>query len=210
MISSDAAAGTVVLFDWNGTVVLDADRAARSLNGVLIARGITPLGPAAFRREFHLPMADMFDRLGASDTAAAEIEWNTAMAAESTSVREGTAALRHLREAGIRLGVVSAAFESSVRADMKALDLDGLWDSVDAPAIDKIDVLRSRRGDEPRAYYLGDTVYDMRSARAAGFTPVGVDRGYTDAGLLRDAGAELMLASFDELRALIEVTAAVR
>ena len=94
MISFDASAGAAVLFDWNGTVVLDADRAARSLNGVLEARDIVPLDAVAFRREFHLPMADMFGRLGIDDIDAAESDWNAAMTAGTTVARDGSAARR--------------------------------------------------------------------------------------------------------------------
>ena len=75
--------------------------------------------------------------------------------------------------------------------------------SVDAPAPDKIAVLRARRGNETHAYYFGDTVYDMQSARAAGYTPIAVDRGYTDTGILRQAGATAVLTTFDELPSVL-------
>ncbi|WAA67519.1 HAD family hydrolase [Microbacterium oxydans] len=194
---------TTVLFDWNGTVVLDTDRAHDALNDVLTCRGLPTLDTAAFRREFHLPMADMFRRLGVEDTASAEIDWNTSIAAAPTLARDGAAALHRLRADGMRLGVVSAASEAAVRSDMAALRLGGLWDSVDAPASDKLEVLRARRGAERAAYYVGDTVYDMRCAVAAGFIPLAVDRGYTDAAALVDAGARAVLSSFDELPEVI-------
>ena len=120
-----------------------------------------------------------------------------------TAAREGTDTLRALALAGTRLGVVSAAAAGSVHTDMNALGLDDIWDSVDAPAPDKIAVLRARRGNETHAYYFGDTVYDMQSARAAGYTPIAVDRGYTDTGILRQAGATAVLTTFDELPSLL-------
>ena len=193
----------VVLFDWNGTVVLDADRAQGSLNSVLHRRGLPRLDADGFAREFHLPMRHMFERLGASDTAAAEREWNHEMTAKTTAAREGTDTLRALALAGTRLGVVSAAAAGSVHTDMNALGLDDIWDSVDAPAPDKIAVLRARRGNETHAYYFGDTVYDMQSARPAGYTPTAVDRGYTDTGILRQAGATAVLTTFDELPSVL-------
>ena len=111
--------------------------------------------------------------------------------------------VRALALAGTRLGVVSAAAAGSVHTDMNALGLDDIWDSVDAPAPDKIAVLRARRGNETHAYYFGDTVYDMQSARAAGYTPIAVDRGYTDTGILRQAGATAVLTTFDELPSVL-------
>lgn len=209
MTASGAGASSTVLFDWNGTVVLDEDRAMRALNRVLIDRGLAPLDVVGFHREFHLPMIDMFRRLGVDDVCVAEAEWNAEMAAESTVAREGTDALRLLHAAGVRLGVVSAASDTAVRADMTALELGGLWHSVDAPATDKLDTLRSRRGVEKHAFYVGDTAYDMRCALDAGFTPIGVDRGYTDVDSLMAAGAAAIISSFDELPRLTRAVEAM-
>ncbi|RLP83051.1 HAD family hydrolase [Mycetocola lacteus] len=199
--------GTTVLFDWNGTVVLDAERARDALNRVLASHGLAALDVQGFSREFHLPMAAMFDRLGIPESAPAERAWNSHMAAAETSAREGVSALRSLHAEGIRLGVISAAFEHAVRSDMVALDLLGLWESVDAPATDKLAVLKGRRGLEETAYYVGDTAYDMRCALAAGFIPVGVDRGYTHTAALIEAGAKRIISSFEELPAIIGATA---
>lgn len=194
---------TVILFDWNGTVVLDADRARHALNDVLTRRDLPTLDPAAFRREFHLPMSEMFDRLDVTDGAAAETEWNNIIAQHPTTAREGIETLRGLQSSGVRLGVVSAAFSHAVHADIDGLGLDGFWDSVDAPATDKLTTLRRRRGAEPQAIYLGDTPYDMGCAIAAGYTPVGVDRGYIPVDELTAAGATAIITTFDELPALL-------
>lgn len=197
------AASTVVLFDWNGTVVLDAERARAALNKVLANRGLGVLDATRFSREFHLPMSDMFARLGVEDTDAAEREWNAHMRSVSTTARDGIEALRRLQSAGVRLGVVSAADRSAVGTDIDLLGMTGLWDSVDAPAADKLRVLSERRGDEVQAYYLGDTEYDMRCAVSSGYVPIAVSGGYTDAGLLREAGAAHILGSFSELEQLL-------
>lgn len=194
---------TAVLFDWNGTVVLDRERARDALNQVLVSRGLPALDGPAFAREFRLPMAEMFAGLGVVDVGAAEDGWNDAMAAGDTDARDGLGALWGLRDSGVRLGVVSAAYDSSVRADIRSLDLDGLWDSVDAPATDKLAVLRARRGDAAVAVYVGDTAYDMECAVAAGYVPVAVSGGYSDVEVLRAAGAVHVLDSFAELEALL-------
>ena len=50
---------------------------------------------------------------------------------------------------------------------------------------------------------IGDTSYDMAMAKAAGVHPIGVAWGYHEHAALRDAGAETIVASFDELVALL-------
>lgn len=195
-----------VLFDWNGTVVLDRERARDALNQVLTARGLDDLDDTGFGREFRLPMADMFQRLGVTDVEAGEIAWNEAMAAGAADARDGVTTLWALREAGVRLGVVSAAFDLSVRADIASLEMDGLWDSVDAPAADKLAVLRARRGDEDVVVYVGDTAYDMQCAAAVGYLPVAVSGGYSDVEVLRAAGAARVIDSFAELETLVQAS----
>jgi phosphoglycolate phosphatase-like HAD superfamily hydrolase len=195
--------GTVVLLDWNGTVVLDKNRARASLNQVLRDRELPVLTLAGFEHEFHLPMRDMFNRLGVPDAADAEDEWNRAMTTARAAGREGLESLRTLARQGTRLGVVSAASAESVQFDMDALGLAGIWDSIDAPAPDKIATLTARRGTEDRAYYLGDTPYDMTCALRTGYIPVAVHHGYARADALQAAGAQLMIENFTELEALV-------
>jgi phosphoglycolate phosphatase len=194
---------TLILFDWNGTVVLDTERARNALNGVLTARDLAPLDLVGFGREFHLPMAQMFRRLGAIDAVDAEAEWNAAMVAIQAPMRDGGDVLPALRDLGVRLGVVSAADATSVRADLKRLQLEDLWHTVDTSVHDKLTVLRQRRGVEEVALYVGDTEYDMRCAREAGYVAVAVSDGYRPVGALRDAGANHVVASLAELLPLV-------
>ena len=46
---------------------------------------------------------------------------------------------------------------------------------------------------------IGDTMHDMRMARAAGVAAIGVAWGYHERAELRKAGADVVLESFDEL-----------
>ncbi|MEE4276104.1 MAG: HAD hydrolase-like protein [Thermoleophilia bacterium] len=52
--------------------------------------------------------------------------------------------------------------------------------------------------------FVADTAGDMREARAAGATPIGVGWGWHDAGHLRAAGADRVVASPEELLELLE------
>jgi phosphoglycolate phosphatase len=50
---------------------------------------------------------------------------------------------------------------------------------------------------------IGDSTFDMLMARAAGVRPVGVSWGYHPVAALEEAGAESVIASYGELRALL-------
>lgn len=55
-----------------------------------------------------------------------------------------------------------------------------------------------------RTAMVGDTVHDMRMARAAGVKAVGVAWGYHEAADLREAGADVVVREFSELGARID------
>jgi phosphoglycolate phosphatase len=118
--------------------------------------------------------------------------------------REGLDSLRSLAQRGTRLGIVSAASAESVQFDIDVLGLAAIWDSIDASTSDKVKTLAERRGTEARAYFLGDTPYDIKCALRTGYIPVAVHHGYARADALREAGAQLVIYSFSELEALID------
>jgi phosphoglycolate phosphatase len=89
----------LLLFDWNGTLVLDTDRARDATNVVLRARGLPSLSRDEFAGRFLLPMAAMFRTLGIgpSDVDGAEAEWNAAAAEVPALPRAGLADPRPAR-----------------------------------------------------------------------------------------------------------------
>ncbi|TFD24039.1 HAD family hydrolase [Cryobacterium lyxosi] len=200
---------TMVMFDWNGTVVLDADRARASLNSVLEARDLGALDTDEFSRKFRLPMKNMFRDLGVHslDLAVAEAEWNHHMTQTTTRLRAGTnAALLALSEAGAWLGVVSAASATAVQFDQRSLSVLPVLDVVDAEVADKVAQLVLHRARRTHAFYIGDTEYDMVAASAAEYIPIGVSGGYSSEQVLRKAGAAHIVGSLGEIMALVAHT----
>jgi phosphoglycolate phosphatase len=201
-----AAADTMVLFDWNGTVVLDGDRARDALNAVLGRRGLGLLDEVQFANRFRLPMGEMFEELGVATGAllTAEAEWNAHMASETTRLRAGAVdALDRLAADGAWLGVVSAAALEAVDFDRASLGVPEVWRSVEAPVVDKVAALAAHRHERERAFYVGDTAYDMRSAIEAGYVPIGVAGGYAPVDVLHAAGARHVIEDLGELLALV-------
>lgn len=87
-------------------------------------------------------------------------------------------ALARLRAGGVRLGIVTSKLRESALEGMRLCDLDPDWfetivtaDDPVAPKPDPAPVLRalSNLDEEPGgAVFVGDTVWDLRSGRAAG------------------------------------------
>ena len=53
-----------VIWDFNGTLVDDVDLALRSINTMLVRRGLAPASRDVYRRAFGFPLADYYRRLG--------------------------------------------------------------------------------------------------------------------------------------------------
>lgn len=200
----------MVLFDWNGTIVVDADHARAALNLVLGRRGLPAFGEAEFSMRFRLPFSELLGRLGieADDRPAAEEEWNTELSTMRTRLCPGAPeCLVSLAQDGAWLGVLSASSAAAVRFDQRSLAVPPVFHMVDASIDDKFEALLRHRPTRTRAYYVGDSADDMRCASAADYIAVGVSPGFADesARLLRAAGAAHVISSLDELVGLIQV-----
>lgn len=178
----------LVLFDWNGTVMNDVARAVDAANQALERFGMV-LSEEEFQSGFTLPLLDWFSDLGVPEeyTAEAAAQWNRSMEVEAAAREFAPETITALRDQGVITGVVTAAAPGSVREDLRANGLDGLFDLVYTDVENKVECLRSLRHLGEPALYVGDTAYDINSARAAGYTTVSIGGGYQHATILAGA-----------------------
>jgi phosphoglycolate phosphatase len=72
-----------------------------------------------------------------------------------------------------------------------------------AIAIERAARIIGAKPDRKNVFLVGDTVRDIKAARATGVVPVGVATGPDDAEKLRAAGATIVLESFEQPAALL-------
>ena len=134
-------------------------------------------------------------------------------AAKLTSLTPGALdALRALKEDGLKLGIFTLNGRLSVDYVLNRLQLKQFFDSIitrdEAPAL-KPDpahlnaVLKELRVRPEETAVVGDTVRDMKSARALGALAIGITTGLADEKALRRAGAEHIIDALTELPQLI-------
>ena len=106
-----------------------------------------------------------------------------------------------------RLVVVSSNTAAVVEAFLRRYDIRGVAEIAGAEAgqskVDKIRALLGRFPGDEAVWYVGDTAGDMREARLAGVTPVGVAWGWHDPERLEAAGAERVAATPADLLAIV-------
>lgn len=209
----------VVLFDLDG--VLADSRAAISgcMNAALAASGLPERPAADLYRYIGPPLPLAFAELAGadpdSDTVAALVtgyraRYATASLTETVVTPGIATALGALQRAGRRLGVATSKARPFAEPLLEALGLRPYFEVVAGPALDTppedktTTVGRALRALGASAgAMVGDRSFDMVAARAHGLRAIGVGWGIGSRAELLAAGAELIVATPDELPAAI-------
>jgi HAD superfamily hydrolase (TIGR01509 family) len=121
------------------------------------------------------------------------------------------AALAMLDRADVTWAIATSSRPEQVAASVGSLGLDHEPRIVDGssvkhakPAPDLLLLAADRLGLDPAGlWYVGDSTWDMRAARAAAMLPIGVLAGAAvDREALADAGAEIVWSTLDDLLTL--------
>lgn len=211
----------LVLIDVDGTLVDSVPDLAYCVDEMMRALALPPHGEARVRdwvgngveRLVRRALVGQLD--GEPDQALFEKAYPIFLAlyAENTSkrsclypgVREG---LDYLRAEGFALGCVTnkaAQFTLPLLKDLGVFDDFGIVVAGDTLAKKKPDPLpllhvAAHFGVEPqRSLMLGDSISDVKAARAAGFSICCVSYGYNHGVDIRGAGPDVVIDSFAEL-----------
>jgi phosphoglycolate phosphatase-like HAD superfamily hydrolase len=202
------ASSRVVAFDWNGTLVNDAERMRRCLAPVLAAYGLPVLDRAGFAARFTLPLDGFLAELGVPGHArsAALRGWEVGIAAEGAPLQPAAAdVLERLRGMGARVGIVSAIGTDPLLADIARSGLHGAFDFTIAAAVSKRDALLGLlTGGREELTYVGDTEFDIAEAHAAGARAIAFSGGYRSRLALESAGPDHIVGRLAELPGLLQ------
>ncbi len=192
-----------IVFDWNGTILDDAERTLAALNAVLADLDRDQLDDPAFRRAFGLPLETMLADLGLlrDEIDPAVAAWYEGIETREAPLSPGAAeTINALWERGRPAGIISAASATSVERDASRLGIRDKLAFLRPEAASKEAALRDVIAADRSLVYVGDSEYDMTEAIAAGAIPVGYAGGYRPAEALLAAGA---IAVVGDLRALL-------
>lgn len=212
----------MVGFDLDGTLVDTVPDLASAANHALASVGRPPLAEAEVRgivgggTRHMLGLA--LEKTGGRDDALLDLALPRLLAfygahiADASRVYDGVAdSLRLLRARGARLAVVTNKLGALSRQLLAALDLLPLVDVViggDEVARQKpdrapMDAMIERLGIGGRAAFVGDSIYDITAAHAAGLPAVVVSFGYRDRPV-EMLGADAVIDRFSDLVPVLE------
>jgi HAD superfamily hydrolase (TIGR01509 family) len=120
--------------------------------------------------------------------------------------------LQALDAMGLRWAIATSSRPEQVGKSIESLNLprpptiiDGSRVEHAKPAPDLLLFAARELGIEPsHAWYVGDSIWDMQAARAAGMTPVGVASGSATTDELAGAGASLTIDNLNQVLPMIK------
>jgi phosphoglycolate phosphatase len=190
-------------YDWHGMAVPPRE-AVLSIVGLSLPEAFETLG----KDHADFPVATMVERYKAAFHVMRDGEKHL----EPLYPGAAAAIVSLARRDDVLLGIATGKSQRGVRA---VLGLHGLLDhfttiktAEDAPSKPNpgmvLDAMREAGVAPKDTVVVGDTVYDIAMARAAGATAVGVTWGYHPGAALEQAGAYAVIDRFESLGTLLD------
>ncbi len=205
-----------VLFDWNGTLLADLERAYAGWMACFALLGVPKISLAQFRRTYRLPWQAFYRDHGVSAARRRPLErqLNATYRAHQRGVRltPGVPTLVHwLRRRGMVLGILSDDPRREIVAHLRRAGLRHAFAFIGtseryAPKPSPAGVrvfLRRTRLKPNEVLFAGDLADDIRAGRAAGVRTVAYLTGWQDAATLRRSRPDYSILHLDDLRTLV-------
>lgn len=209
------------LFDIDGTLVDTVELIVRALDHTFRKHLGVQISRDELRRTIGLPLHQqvrLFDHLvdfvpDHRAMEADEIAYYESHAHLERVIPEAVEALREAKRAGWRIGLVTSKNRQELDTFLPRLNVDGWVDAVVSssdvarpkPAPDPVLVALHRLGVLPEeAVFVGDTVYDIDCARAAGVRVIAVGWGAHPAQMLRARQPDWWVEEPAQLRELVQ------
>ena len=207
-----------VIWDWNGTLVDDADACVEALNRIGKPRGMPAVTPGEYRRLFGFPVRAYYERLGFDftvedwDSVSREYHRHYRETSRASPLRsDAVPALDALRAAGIAMSVLSAAEIGILERMIGERGIRGYFARLaglsDLYAHSKLDIGRDLvRGSGIAAaatLVVGDTTHDHEVAAELGCACALVAGGHQSEERLRRCGCLVVGNLSDLVRRLV-------
>ena len=210
---------TTILFDLDGTIIDSIRLIIDSYHHTLAAHGLPPRTDDDWLRGIGTPLRVQFaewkDSPGIEAMIATYREYNLKNHDSCVVPYPGVAdAVRAIRAAGLQTGLVTSKNRNGALLGLRLCELEPLMDVIigaddvvnPKPHGEPVELAMQRLGANPAAtVYVGDSIHDMHSGRAAGARTAGVLWGPFSRGDLEPAAPDFWLERPADLLRLLEV-----
>lgn len=198
--------------DWNGTLLNDTAVWEKVMREVFLSQGKTP--PAITEFFYEAECSDYITPYRKRGITASREELNEiykqAYQKRIKKLRlfpKVKKTLKHLKKKGVRLFIVSAQLEELALPFVEKFGIADLFEEIHFHTINKtetlINIINKLTLNTKECFFVGDTPSDIRSAKKAGITAIAFLGGYIPEDLLKSAGADFFIESFNEITSIV-------
>lgn len=209
---------SLVVWDWNGTLLDDVDANLRTANRMLTTRGLKPISSKdKYRSLFCFPVVNFYNKVGfdlanedfgkiAEEYVSTYTEEN-----ESSALFSGAReTLKKLKDANVRQVIVSATEHERLRVEVASHGVADLFEDIlgvgDNYGNSKTTVAKAFAerccADPSEILFVGDTCHDSEVAEACGCDCVLVSGGHVSAENLQKSG-RFVLSDISEVAGIV-------
>jgi len=196
-----------VIWDWNGTLLDDAQACAAAINMMLERRSLPGVTLRQYREIFDFPVRNYYLKLGFDfskdqwDDVAVEYHKAYAITSASSPLRKGTrAALDALKAGGIGISVLSACEMRLLKRTLDERGISGYFDHIygldDLYAHSKLALghamLKNTGYSPSQTLMVGDTTHDFDVATAMGISCILMSGGHQAESKLASLGCPVV------------------
>jgi len=196
-----------ILWDWNGTLLNDAEICLEGINILLQERNIPILDMTRYREIFTFPVRDYyhaagfdFEREPFEITGEEFIVQYKRLLPRAGLFADAEDTLQHFREKGFRQYIVSAMEQKALEKSIAERGITGFFDRIygieNNLAHSKIhraeELIESEGINVSKSIMIGDTLHDGEVAHELGVDIIFISRGHQNAERLNQNGNRLL------------------
>lgn len=182
-----------IIWDWNGTLLNDIEICIKSINVLLLKRGLSLLETDRYRQIFTFPVKDYYTAAGfdfekeAFEIPAEEfiVEYNKLLE-KANLFADVFTTLGYFKDMGIKQYIVSAMQQHALLKSVKSQGIFNFFEKISG--IDNnlahsklksgIELIESQNINPSKALLIGDTLHDHEVGSALGVKVVLISRGH--------------------------------
>lgn len=205
-----------VFWDWNGTLIDDAENALNCVNVILSKKGRAPITMEQYYTYIDTPISRFYEQILPPEeldfgaiSACFQSEYKKRL--PETKLADGAKeVLSALQQAGVKQYIISAAHKKEVDDNTRRYGIRdyfdvilGAEDHLASSKIDRAAQFLTEQGIDPReALLIGDSLHDYETANYLGMAGVLVSYGHQGKELTAASGA-LVIDSLSEVYTLV-------
>lgn len=213
------ARGSLIVWDWNGTILADSAACLRATNKVLETLGLPRTSMPIYRDVYTMPFQRTYAALGVTDVMMRDLyalntTWHETYSASKIRLRRGVKdALSAVANMNCSSVILSNYLTDHIATQAKDFGVENFFDSIIAFKDGERAKTGASKGDKlqafletqarPASIIVGDSVEEIHIGRNFGMTTIAVTHGTCSEARLRAEKPDFVVSSLGQVPEII-------